>query len=437
MPEETNMSAEHRSSLRRHLITAAAACAIGVTAVVPTIAQDAAPAPAPAPAAPAAAPQAARPALGQLDQELRSLYRDVDAGTVRVHLPAPAVAQLFGPDVERFGGQHPLRKWEQRLDEDVKRLLPPGGRPPRFRLQEVPLEPDESARRANATTTTQPAEQQQEQAQGGGERDMARDAERAIVRALEDPDGLTMMLYPDDPGAEFVAFVYDDQGHVVLPAYVDQRALGNRPVRVTAGDRQVEATFVGSDKQTNLTVLKLDKPTGSPLRLADEKPAVGSLVLLLASNRRAVDLNVWTGGRDASGVVVTAADGRVAGVVRSGQMLAGGAVRPVVDQLIKTGTVRRAKLGVKIWDVSPDDPIREHVPALGARPAVRVVEVLPNTPAAAAGLEPNDLILSLAGDPVTDIPSFAAAISDQKGPTELKVIRDGQERTVTVELKPE
>jgi S1-C subfamily serine protease len=423
------------SPLRRFLLVGTAAAAIAGAAVVPTIAQD---------AAPATAAPAQRPALAQLDGELRALYRDVEAGIVRVHLPAPALARLFGPDVEGLR-QHPLRKWEPWLDDDVRRLLPRDrdGRP-RMRF-ELRREDDGGGADAGAASTgptervnatTQPGQQQQQQQQG--ERDMALEADRAVVRALEDPDGLTMMMLPDGAADdEFVAFVYDDQGHVVLPTYVDKRALGNRPVRVTAGDRQVDATFVGADRQTNLTVLKLDQPTGTPLTLGDEKPPLGSLVLVLGPHRRSVDLAVWSGARDASGIVVTAADARVAGVVRSGQMLSGDAVRPVVDQLIKSGSVKRAKLGAMIFDVAADDPIREHVPQLGARPAVRIVKVLPNSAAAAAGLRPNDLILSLAGEAVNDIPSFAAAISGQHGPTELKIIREGREQTVTVELKPE
>ena len=68
--------------------------------------------------------------------------------------------------------------------------------------------------------------------------------------------------------------------------------------------------------------------------------------------------------------------------------------------------------------------------------ALRVVKIFPDSAAAAGGLKVDDLILSLAGEPVEDLPTFAAAISSHSGPTELKLIRYGKETTVTVKLEP-
>jgi S1-C subfamily serine protease len=69
--------------------------------------------------------------------------------------------------------------------------------------------------------------------------------------------------------------------------------------------------------------------------------------------------------------------------------------------------------------------------------AVRVERVVPNSAAAAAGVHDGDYILSLAGSPVGDITSFAAAIAERNGPTELQILRDGQTLTVSAELKPQ
>jgi S1-C subfamily serine protease len=151
--------------------------------------------------------------------------------------------------------------------------------------------------------------------------------------------------------------------------------------------------------------------------------------------RQSTRLTVWTGGQDEHAVVITS-DGELAGLVRYGHMLEPSAFRPVVDQLIKTGTVRRAVLGVELHEVAPDDPQRVQFAALGTRPAGRIERIVPNSAAAVAGLQEGDLILAMGGEPVHDLAHFAAAIANQSGNTELRVLRDGHEIAVTVDLQP-
>jgi len=146
-------------------------------------------------------------------------------------------------------------------------------------------------------------------------------------------------------------------------------------------------------------------------------------------------LTDWSGGHEDHAVVVDV-NGRVAGFARPGQLLAGEDLRFVAGEIIKHGKVKRAELGCFIKQVQPNDPVRQQVAPLGARPALYVVKVLPNSAAIGGGLQAGDLILSLAGEPVEDIPTFAAAISSHSGRTELKLLRDGKETTVTVNLEP-
>src|SRR5262249_13218763 len=96
--------------------------------------------------------------------------------------------------------------------------------------------------------------------------------------------------------------------------------------------------------------------------------------------------------------------------------------------------VQRAQLGVHIRTVPPDDPERAANSALGNRGAIRVLQVERGSAAEAGGLQANDLILTLAGQPVADIPSFAAAIAAGHGPTDLQILRDGELKTITVNL---
>src|SRR3954467_15933365 len=61
---------------------------------------------------------AARPLLKQLNEETQSLYREVQAGVVRVQLPPPKWAGA--PLAER---ENPVHKWQGELDPAVKQKL--------------------------------------------------------------------------------------------------------------------------------------------------------------------------------------------------------------------------------------------------------------------------------------------------------------------------
>jgi S1-C subfamily serine protease len=352
--------------------------------------------------------QTTRPGLSQLDAEMRSLYAQVAAGTVRVQLPMPTVARLLGPD------EHWMRKWADQIDANVMaKIEEMATTQPSANVGMQPGLP-----RADARRTFVPGDPQ------------------SVVYLDDVGERLVAVLPRDGAEGEFCGVVLGDGAHVAIPAYVTKEEVGGRALRVTAGQEQIDATFVGSDRQTNVTVLKLAKPWGTALAFADEKPHPGSLVLMLSPARRGAKLTVWSGGYDDHAVVIDV-NGRVAGFARPGQVLAGADLRFVADEIVKHGKVKRAQLGVMIAQVRSNDALRQQVPALGARPALRVSRVMPNTAAAAAGgLKTGDLILSLAGEAVEDIPTFAAAISSHSGPTELKVLRDGKEATVTVNLEP-
>jgi S1-C subfamily serine protease len=359
-------------------------------------------------AAPVARAQSTtRPALSQLDAEMRSLYAEVNAGTVRVQLPVPAMARLTGPD------DHWMRKWGDQLNDRVL-----------GKIEEL--------------AATQPADIRVYR----GLPSVAQNDVTAVpgdprsVVYLDDVDNRMIAVVPRDGGpGDFIGVVLGDGSYVAIPAYVAKEEVGDRPLHVWAGDQQIDATFVGSDRQTNVTVLKLGKPFGRAMPFAESKPALGSLVLALSPARRGAKLTMWSGGYDDHAVVVDVA-GRIAGFARPGQLLAGEDLRFVAGEIMKNGKVKRAQLGVLIAQVQPNDPIRQQVAQLGARPALRVGKVFPNTAAAEAGFKAGDLILSLAGAPVEDLATFAAAISSHSGPTELKVIRDGKEATITVNLQP-
>jgi len=192
------------------------------------------------------------------------------------------------------------------------------------------------------------------------------------------------------------------------------------------------AHFVGSDRKANITLLKLDKPQGIPVKMAASRPQEGTLTMFLSPNSGVGRLMIWTNELKDWGVVVSM-DGGVYGFARQGQFLSAAGCRSAIDQLIKGGQVRRAKIGLGIAEVPPNDPAREQDAGLGTQPAVRVNEIAPHSPAAGAGLKIGDLIVELNDQPVGDPHSFAAALGEPKSKTSLKLLRDGRTQTVTID----
>lgn len=106
----------------------------------------------------------------------------------------------------------------------------------------------------------------------------------------------------------------------------------------------------------------------------------------------------------------------------------------VSRQLIDTGTVKRAYLGVGIQPITQQLADHFHVQP---REGVAVTDVQPGTPAAKAGLKLGDVIVSFSGQQVAaprDLQNLVE-ISPVGKPQSLMVIRDGER--MTLKLSPE
>lgn len=377
-----------------------------------------------------------RPLLDQLNRETRELYDQVKQGVVRVQLPPPRwVNNLVSKEqmIRNYKDLDP--KVRRQIEEQEKKGRGPIGEPlvegrsdkaPQTR----PTVTDADARNGQGTYIVVPpppggGSGQQEPPRdpiGGGKLEMELKADAAFT-----PNNVGLVL----PG-----------GYVLVPLYVEREtaaAAADPSVRVAGQDgRVLAAKFVGSDRQTNLTVVKLadgDGSLGEPVRLGKDKPEDGALVMMIAPNDGSGRLGLWTGGGQEFGVVFTT-DGAMAGVARYGQFLTGSACKLIADQIIRHGSVKRATLGVIISEIREDDPLRQQVPVLGARTAMRVDQVMAGSSAEKAGLKPGDLLLALAGEAVSDIPSLAAAIAARSGKTELTVLRGEQVIQIVVDLQP-
>lgn len=107
-------------------------------------------------------------------------------------------------------------------------------------------------------------------------------------------------------------------------------------------------------------------------------------------------------------------------------------VRSVADQLIETGRVERARLGVQYGAASESLVDALDLP----RGAAVVSSVVPGSPAEEAGLQPGDIIVSINGNELTNHQQLSLWIGNMQPGDEatLTVNRDGDVETFEVEL---
>jgi len=398
-----------------------------------------------------------RPLLKQLNEETQSLYRELQSGVCRIQLPPPRWAGA--PLAEQ---ENPVNKWGKELDPAVKQALEAEQHEAtkgQYRKITASVTTGAQAGQAPASKPTSPQGASQGQTNTGngawtlssgpddvlifrpgssGAGSLQFDAGGSIARdgTIVGHGGRVQVNVV--PGGSFtpnnMALVIDGEGHLLVPICVEKEQFNNEPVRVMVGPGQMStARFVGSDRQCNITVLKLEKPLGTPVKFAEGRPTEGALTMFLAPNSGVGRLLIWTNELRDWGVV-SSMEGGIFGFTRQGQFLSLAACRPAVDQLLKTGEVKRAKMGVAIVEVAQNDAARETSPVLGTQPAVRVSEIAPNSPAAKAGLKVGDLILSLNDQPIGDPSSFGAAMSDPNPKATVKLLRDGEEKELTCDL---
>ena len=235
--------------------------------------------------------------------------------------------------------------------------------------------------------------------------------------------------------------------------------------------RETQARVVGSDPETDLAVLRVELdglnaiPVGnsSQARVGDVVLAIGNPFGLgqsvsqgiISAIGRGLGLNTYENflqtdaaiNRGNSGGALTDAYGNLIGINTA--MLESGASQgisfaipvktaiKVLEDIIRHGRVVRGWLGVQVQQLAP-----EAAQALGLSPpsALVVVEVQPDSPAAAGGVLTGDIITHINGEPVLDGTYSTNLIAElQPGePVRLRVLRgtDPLSITTTVGIRP-
>ena len=232
-------------------------------------------------------------------------------------------------------------------------------------------------------------------------------------------------------------------------------------ITVTGPDGRVAtATVAGRDPAIDIAVLRVDAPDLALADVADSGAVrVGHVVLALGQGPRAswgvvsaigdsrgarsaagplfhLDLTLYPGF---SGGPLVDVQGRIVGINTSGTArhlqlaIPAAAVSRLVDDLLRRGRIPRAHLGVATQPVRLPETLRQGL-GLEQATAVIVVEVQPESPAAAAGILIGDIIVSLGGTAITEPADLRTMLRpDRVGESmTMAVLRGGEARNVQV-----
>ena len=266
--------------------------------------------------------------------------------------------------------------------------------------------------------------------------------------------------------AQGSGFFISGDGYVVTNNHVVDHA---SEVQVTMDDgRTLDAKVVGTDPKTDLAVLKVKEGGSFPyVSFAAKAPRVGDWVVAIG-NPFGLGGTVTAGivsarGRDIgagpyddflqidapvnrgnSGGPTFNLNGEVVGINTAIASPSGGSVgiafaipsdeaQKIVASLKDNGSVARGFIGVQIQPVTKD--IAEAMGLKEPRGAL-VAETVQGMPAEKSGLKRGDTIVALDGQAILEPKELSrriAAIEPGKS-VSLTVLRDGKERTITVEI---
>jgi Do/DeqQ family serine protease len=261
-----------------------------------------------------------------------------------------------------------------------------------------------------------------------------------------------------------------EEGYVITNNHVIE---GASEIAVTLKDRRrFAAELVGSDKATDIAVLKIEAenltamPLGESdgLRVGDTVVAIGNPFglgqtvtsgIVSALGRSGINVEGYEDfiQTDASinpgnsgGALVTT-DGRLVGINTAIIAPSGGNVgigfavpvdmaAAVMKQIIEHGEVRRGRIGVSIQDLTPD---LANVLGIAETLGAVVGSVEEGSPASDAGLQPGDVIVTVNGREITGSADLRnrVGLAPVGSDLEIEYLRDGANRTARLRVEAE
>lgn len=286
------------------------------------------------------------------------------------------------------------------------------------------------------------------------------------------PPGSPMERFNADGAAQITSlgsgFIISADGVVVTNNHVIESADAIEVI-LQNGQRH-DATIVGRDPATDVAVLRMHVRQPMPfVEMGDSDSArVGDIVLaignpfglggslsvgVVSARNRNIDAGRYDDfiqtdaaiNRGNSGGPLFNTDGEVIGVntaivsptgasVGVGFATPTSIVRPVVEQILRYGEIRRGWLGVRLSNLNA--AAAERAGYRGENGAV-VTRITPDGPAAAAGLRPGDIVIKFGENDVSDSRSLTRMVGESQvgAQVPLEIMRDGRRMTLTATIE--
>lgn len=241
-------------------------------------------------------------------------------------------------------------------------------------------------------------------------------------------------------------------------------------VALSGSDDEFIAKVIGTDPQSDLSVLKIEGKNFPPITMTDSDHLQVGDVVLAVGNPFGVGQTVTMGivsatGRGRFGIVdyedfiqtdaainrgnsggaLVDAEGRLVGIntaiisptggsIGIGFAIPANMVRYVMDSIIREGKVTRGYLGIQLHPEISQSMGKAF--GLKDRAGALVDDVMPNSPAAKAGFEPGDVITEFNGRKVPDSRQLRLWVSQTPPNTKasFKVVREGKEQKINATL---
>ena len=309
--------------------------------------------------------------------------------------------------------------------------------------------------------------------------DSARTVKTGVPKVFEDPFFRQFFGDSPFPPAERLeegsgsGFILRSEGIILTNAHVVEQA-DQVTVKLKDG-RSFEGTVVGEDPVTDVAVVKIeaqDLPTvaignsdtlqpgewaiaiGNPLGL-DNTVTVG---IISATGRTSSEIGVPdkrvgfiqtdaainpgnSGGPllNAQGEVIGMNTAIIGGAQGLGFAIPINTADRLAEQLINTGKVDHPYLGIQMVTLTPEiaaevEQEKGDQLKLKDQVGVLIMRVLPDSPAAAAGLQPGDLIQKIKDKPIATAEDVQdqVALSQVGMPLPLSILREGKSQTIEV-----
>jgi serine protease Do len=302
--------------------------------------------------------------------------------------------------------------------------------------------------------------------------DIVRKLRPSVVQVSTQSSGLDIFGQVVPSQGIGTGVIIDTDGHIITNNHV-VRAGGDTiasTITVTLYDgKQLPATVVGTDVSTDLAVIKITATALTPAVLGNTSAMpVGSDVVaigyalglegdptvtrgVISAKGRTIqeqsvsindaiqtDASINPGNSggplvDTQGNVIGINTAIIQGSQNIGFSISIDLAKPIIQEIITNGQVTRGFLGIDFVDISAADARSLGLPSAEG---VAIQDVVQGSPASAAGLQPNDVIVDIAGVKITNSGDLVNALRVHQAGEKVAVgyYRDGTKKSTDVTL---